>query len=122
MRERDVFRQVETLRHRDATCLVSGPALEVHARAVAHSSESVRPSFVSDADLDAIAAPQVSTMAAIELCLDGLWRRTDGGYVITDVDYVAEVLADAARPHAWRRLTALGRRVWTELNSDRFIP
>ncbi|BBY26688.1 hypothetical protein [Mycolicibacterium sediminis] len=122
MRDRDVFRQVETLRHRDATSSVSRPALEVHARAVARASESVRPSFVSDTDLDAIADPRVSTMAALELCLDGLWRRADDGYVITDVDYVADVLADAGRPRAWRTLSTLARRVWIELNSDRFIP
>ena len=124
MRNDDVFREVMALRRRPDTADVTASALDVHARAVARSSESIRPSFVSDADLDAVAPPPVTTMAAIELCLAGLWRRTDGGYVVTDVDYVADVVAHGFRSRRrWRhRVSVALRRLWTELNAERFIP
>ncbi len=57
-------------------------------------------------------------MAAIELSLAGWWHRLDGGYVIVDQELID------AMPHSptWRRLGAACRRVWTALNSERFIP
>jgi hypothetical protein len=124
MRDEDVFREVSALRRRPDTADVTASALDVHARAVARSSRSIRPSFVSDADLDHVAPPRVSTMAAIELCLAGLWRRTDDGYVVTDVDYVADVVAHGfGARRRWRHwASATMRRLWAELNRERFIP
>jgi hypothetical protein len=122
MRERHVFREVEALRRRADRSLVTRLGLEVHVRVVARCADVLRPSFVADSDLDELADPHVTTMAAVELCLAGLWRRTEGGYVITDVDYVAAALAAAEQPRWTRRLGAARRSLWAELNSERFIP
>lgn len=122
MLERDVSHQVEALRRRPDRSLVTTPALGVHVRVVARSADVIRPSYVTDSELDELADPQVTTMAAVELCLAGLWRRTEGGYVITDVDYIASVLVEAQHPRWTRRLAATCRRLWAERDSERFIP
>ena len=90
-------------------------------RAVGHSVRTANPAFISDAALDTVAPGHVTTMAAVELCLAGLWHRTTngyGGYVIADselIDHMAEV-------RVLRRFKAACRKVWRELNSERFIP
>lgn len=121
MRTKTVFTEVETLLCRDAFQYVSPVALEIHVRAVARSVRSANPAFISDAGLDAIAPGPVTTLAAADLCLAGMWHRTSGGYggyVIADdelIDYLAEV-------PLLRRVKAVARRWWRELNSERFIP
>ncbi|OFJ54060.1 hypothetical protein [Mycolicibacterium grossiae] len=122
MRDIDVSREARALRRDPRRSEVTTLALEVHVRAVARSTRSQRPSFVSDADLDAVAPPRVATMAAIELCLAALWRRAEDGYVVTDVDYVARVLVGGHERATWRRPVAAARRLWATLNSERFIP
>src|SRR4051812_14451680 len=98
MRSRTVFTQVETLLCRTEFRDVSPLALELHVRAAARSVRTASPTFISDAGLDAIAPGPVTTMAAIDLCLAGLWQRSSngygdqgdqGGYVITDAALVA---------------------------------
>ena len=113
-----VFTEVAALRADTARPVVSPAALEVHVRAVCHLAQSTRAQFIDDAGLDAIASGPVTTMAAIELCLAGWWRRLDGGYVVVDQELIDALSHGRAR----RRLGAALRRVWTELNSERFIP
>jgi predicted PolB exonuclease-like 3'-5' exonuclease len=75
----------------------------------------------ASAGLDAIAPGNVTTMAAVELCLAGLWHRTTngyGGYVIAD----AELIDHMAQVPLLRGFKAVCRRVWRELTSERFIP
>jgi hypothetical protein len=121
MRVKSVFTEVETLLCRNNMRDVSPLALEIHVRAVGHSVRTANPAFISDASLDAIAPGHVTTMAAVELCLAGLWHRTTngyGGYVIADaelIDYMAEV-------PALRQFKAFCRKLWRELNSEKFIP
>ena len=121
MRTKAVFRDVETLLCRNDFRDLSPIAVELHVRAVGRSVRTANPAFVSDAGLDAIAPGHVTTMAAVELCLAGLWQRTTsgyGGYVIVD-DELIGLLADG---RLLRRIKALCRGVWRELNGERFIP
>ena len=121
MRTKSVFSEVETLLCRDAFRYVSPLALEIHVRAVSRTVRTANPAFISDAGLDAIAAGRVTTMAAAELCLAGLWHRTTtgyGGYVIAD----SELIDHMSTPSAIRHLKAAGQRLWRELNSERVIP
>lgn len=121
MRTKAVFSEVETLLCRDPFRYVTPLALEIHVRAVARSVRSANPAFISDAGLDAIAPGNVTTMAAAELCVAGIWHRTGGGYggyVIADdelIDHLAEM-------PVLRRIKDVCRRWWRELNSERFIP
>ena len=118
---KSVFIEVEALSRRNNLRSVSPLALEIHVRAVGRSVRTANPALISDAGLDAIAPGHVTTMAAVELCLAGLWHRTTngyGGYVIADpelIDHMAEV-------RVLRRFKAACRKVWRELNSERFIP
>ena len=94
---KSVFIEVEALSRRNNLRSVSPLALEIHVRAVGRSVRTANPALISDAGLDAIAPGHVTTMAAVELCLAGLWHRTTngyGGYVIADpelIDHMAEV-------------------------------
>ncbi|WP_319452775.1 MULTISPECIES: hypothetical protein [unclassified Mycobacterium] len=121
MRVKSVFTEVETLLCRNNMRDVSPLALEIHVRAVGRSVRTANPAFISDAGLDAIAPGHATTMAAVELCLAGLWHRTTngyGGYVIADaelIDYMAEV-------PVLRRFKVFCRKLWRELNSEKFIP
>ena len=121
MRVKSVFTEVETLLCRNKMRDVSPLALEIHVRAVGRSVRTANPAFISDAGLDSIAPGHVTTMAAVELCLAGLWHRTTngyGGYVIADpelIDHMAEV-------RVLRRFKAACRKLWQELNSERFMP
>jgi hypothetical protein len=121
MRTKTVFTQVETLLCRDDFRDVTPLALEIHVRAVARSVRTANPAFISDTGLDAIAPGPVTTLAAVELCLAGLWHRTAGGYggyVISDSDLIDHM----AELPVLRRLKDVCRRWWRELNSERFIP
>ncbi|WP_319448327.1 MULTISPECIES: hypothetical protein [unclassified Mycobacterium] len=121
MRVKSVFTEVETLLCRNNMRDVSPLALEIHVRAVSRSVRTANPAFISDAGLDAIAPGHVTTMAAVELCLAGLWHRTTngyGGYVIADgelIDHLAEL-------PLLRGIKAACRRLWRELNSEKVIP
>jgi hypothetical protein len=121
MRVKSVFTEVETLLCRNNMRDVSPLALEIHVRAVSRSVRTANPAFISDAGLDAIAPGHVTTMAAVELCLAGLWHRTTNGYagyVIADgelIDHLAEL-------PLLRGIKAACRRLWRELNSEKVIP
>jgi hypothetical protein len=111
MRVKRVFIEVEALQARKEPCHVSARSLELHVRAVGRSVRTANPTFISDAGLDAIAPGHVSTMAAVELCLAGLWHRTTtgyGGYIIDDPDLVDRM----AEIRTLRRFKAAFRRFW----------
>lgn len=105
MRDSGVFAQVKTLQNRERSALLSTLALEIHVRAVADRIGSPYPAFVPDERLDAIAPGRVTTMAAIELCMAGMWYRATDGYVIADLDLVEHL----SRPARQRWLQAVGR-------------
>jgi hypothetical protein len=94
---------------------VSQPALEIHVRAVASSVRTDCPVFISDDTLDEIAPAHLNTIAALELCLAGLWDRASGGYVISDLHLIE-------RLSGRRRVATVLRRWWAALNRDNFIP
>lgn len=111
MRNKTVSTQVEALLCRAEFRDVSPLALEIHVRAVSRSVRSANPTFISDAGLDAVAPARVTTMAAVELCLAGLWHRSTGGYggyVIADDDLI-DHLSDVP---VLRRIKAACLRVW----------
>jgi hypothetical protein len=105
MRDSVVFARVKTLQNRERSALLSTIALEIHVRAVADRIGTARPAFVPDDRLDAIASGRVTTMAAVELCMAGMWYRAADGYVIADLDLVE----DMSKPARRRWLRALGR-------------
>ena len=121
MRTKTVFTEVEALLCRDEFRWVTPLALEIHVRAVARSVRGADPAFISDRDLDSTAPGPVTTLAAVELCLAGVWHRTssgDGGYVVSDdalIDHLSE-------PPLLRRVRAALRGLRRELTSERFIP
>lgn len=118
MRDKVVYDEVAVLRAKKRSQWVSPTALELHVRAIARTVHTDCPVFVSDDLLDEIAAGPVSTMAALELTLSGLWDRARGGYVVSDLDLIDRLGTGAAR----RRLTSMLRRWWQVLNRDNFIP
>jgi hypothetical protein len=93
---------------------VSAPALEIHVRAVDQSVRTSCPAFVSDELLDKVAPGSVTTIAALELCLAGLWLRVNGGYSVDDADLIAHL--SVGRVRRW------ARRAWQYLNSEPVIP
>jgi hypothetical protein len=118
MRDDAVYAEVETLRERGKGPVLTPMALEIHVRAVDHTVHTTCPAFISDHALDAIAPGRVTTMAALELCLAEVWHRAKDGYVIADFDLIDHMSEGPTR----RRLRAACRRLWRELNSERFIP
>lgn len=129
MREKWVFAEVETLRARPAGPMVSTVALEIHVRAIDRTIRTAFPAFVSDNDLDAIASGQVTTLAALELCLAGMWHRTKDGYVVSDFDFIDHMSAGIVRRRLrtarsrWTRTTVIAfHRAWDFLNRDNFVP
>jgi hypothetical protein len=118
MRDKIVYAEIETLRDRGNGPALSALALEMHVRAVDRSVHTECPAFISDEALDAIAPARVTTMAALELCLADVWHRAKDGYVIADFDLIDHMSASPAR----RRLQAACRRLWRELNSEKFVP
>ena len=118
MHDMAVFMEVATLRAKPTGRDVSLSALEMHVRVVAHTVHTDCPGFITDRGLDVVAPGPATTMAAIELCLAGLWRRIDVGYVIAD-----DELIDHMSHTSWtRKFTAACRRVWKALNSESVIP
>lgn len=113
-----VFMEVATLRAKPTGRDVSLSALEMHVRVVDHTVHTVSPEFISDRGLDVVAPGPVTTMAAIELCLVGWWRRIDGGYVISD----DELIRQMSHSSLTRRFSATFRRLWKALNSESVIP
>jgi hypothetical protein len=118
MHDMAVFMEVATLRAKPTGRDVSLSSLEMHVRVVDHTVHTDCPEFITDRGLDVVAPGSVTTMAAIELCLVGLWRRIDGGYVIAD----DELIRQMSRTSWTRRVRAACRRVWKALNSETFIP
>ncbi len=112
-----VFNQVDAVHP-----VVSPASLEVHVRAVRHLARTTGAQFIDDAGLDGIAPGRVTTIAALELCLAGWWRRLDGGYVIAEAIVGRDPTRPMSRGRAWRRVAAVCRRVWKALNSEKFIP
>lgn len=79
--------------------VVTRAALKLHTYAILVSIEVGHPGFISDEYLGAI---QVETsVTALELTLSGLWRRTKGGYRVSE----RETLRVAGEVH--RQLLAL---------------
>lgn len=105
MRDSVVFAQVKSLQNRKRSALVSPAALEIHVRAVADRKGAAYPAFVPDDRLDAIAPGPVTTMAALELCMAGMWYRASNGYVVADLDLIEHF----ARPAGRRWVRAIGR-------------
>jgi hypothetical protein len=118
VRDKAVYDEVAVLRTKTRTKNVSPAALEVHVRAVDRSVRTDCPVFISDALLDEIASAQVSTMAALELSLAGLWGRADGGYVMFDLNLIDRLGSSAVR----HRVISALRRSWRAINRDNFIP
>ena len=110
--------EVSLLRAKKRSQHVSTSALELHVRALACTVHTDCPVFVPDAVLDQLAPAQVSTMAALELSLAGLWDRAHGGYVVSDLDLIERLGTHSLR----RTLTSALRRSWAVLNRDNFIP
>lgn len=129
MHEKAVFTEVETLRRRTAVAAVSTSALEIHVRAVEHSADSIYPAFIPDDALDEIAAGPVTTMAALELCLAGLWHRAKDGYVVADFDLIEHMSGGplrrrlrSARTRWTAKIVGACRTSWEVLNRDNFVP
>jgi len=118
VRDKVVYDEVAVLRAKKRSQCVSPAALELHVRAVDRTVRTDCPVFVSDALLDEIATGHVSTMAALELSLAGLWDRARGGYVVSDLDLIDRLGTSAAR----RTLASTLRHWWQVLNRDNFIP
>jgi hypothetical protein len=119
--DRAVFSEVAVLRDKPRGRFVTAAALEVHVRAVARSIHTDYPAFVGYADLDGIAPGTVSTMAAVELCLAGLWVQARDGYVVVDNELIRRLSTGTVSRLAHVTSRTL-RTLWSALNDERFIP
>ncbi|CAN5698356.1 hypothetical protein BH09ACT7_BH09ACT7_01300 [soil metagenome] len=129
MHEWSVFSEVEKLRGRTNGSAVSIVALEIHVRAIDRSVHTTFPAFVPDDDLDMIAPGQVTTIAALELCLAGMWHRAKDGYVVSDFDFIEHMSMGpvrrrlrSARSRWTKRTIAACHHAWDVLNRDNFVP
>jgi hypothetical protein len=129
MREWAIFSEVAELRGRKTGPAVSIVALEIHVRAIARTVHTPFPAFVSDDDLDLIAPGHVTTIAALELCLAGMWHRAKDGYVVSDFDFIEHMSVGPMRRRLrsararWTKKTAAAyHHVWDVLNRDNFVP
>lgn len=125
MRERMVFDEVAALRRRTTGPTISPVALEIHVRSIDRAVHTPFPAFVSDDDLDMIASGSVTTIAALELCLAGLWHRAKDGYVVSDLDFVDHMSASPMQRRLRRVRSQWIRRTvtaWRVLNRDNFVP
>ena len=114
MHSKTLSAEMEALRDSRRGAHVSATAIELHVRSVYQSVRTPRPTFVSDAALDALAPGSVTTPAALELWMAGLWQRVPGGYLVVDRELIAHLSAGPVRRFA--------RRVWLNLNSESIIP
>ncbi|MBI3214224.1 MAG: hypothetical protein HYZ38_10410 [Mycobacterium sp.] len=125
MRDKVVHHEMETLREREQLCVLSPVALEIHLRSVERSARSQWPAFVPDSTLDALAPGHLTTMAALELSLAGLWHRAKDGYVVSDLVLVEQLAASPLRraAHRWAtRCASMLVRAWRAVNRDNFVP
>ena len=106
--------EMEALRDSGRGAHVSAPALEIHVRAVHQSVRTSCPAFVSDELLDTVAPGPVTTIAALELCLAGLWLRVHRGYAVNDADLIDHLSVGPVR--RWVH------RAWNYLTSEPVIP
>lgn len=113
-----VLAEVDAIQQTTRGQSVSRAALEIHVRAVERSVRTRYPAFVSYADLDGVAVGPATTLAALELCLNGLWVQGRDGYVIADIELI-ERLSHSPLPRA---LAQACRRLWRALNSESVIP
>jgi hypothetical protein len=118
VRDKVVYDEVAALRAKKRSQYVSPAALELHVRAVSRAVHTDCPVFVSDVMLDEIAPAHVTTMAALELSLAGLWDRARDGYVISDLELIDRLSTSAVR----RTVAATLHRWWHAINRDNFIP
>jgi hypothetical protein len=107
MRDSVVFAEVRSLQGRDRSANLSSSALEIHVRSVMDRVGTTYPAFIPDERLDAVGPGRVTTIAALELCLAGLWYRAADGYVIADLDLVERL----GEPLGRRRMRAVVRFV-----------
>jgi hypothetical protein len=114
VRQKALSAEVEALRYSRRGADVSALALEIHVQAVGRGIGSSCPSFIPDQRLDAITSGSVTTMAAIELWLSGLWFRVEGGYVADDPELIDHLSVG--------RLRRWARKLWRYLNSEPVIP
>jgi hypothetical protein len=114
VRQKAKSAEIEALRYSRRGANVSRLALEIHVRAVGRGIGSSCPSFIPDERLDAMAPGSVTTMAAIELCLTGLWFRVEGGYVADDPELIDHLSVG--------RLRRWARKLWRYLNSEPVVP
>jgi hypothetical protein len=82
--------------------LVSRAALRLHVYAILASVEAGRPGLVTDQYLDAVTVD--TSVAALELCTAGLWKRVEDGYEVLET----ETLRVAGEVH--RQLDQLAAR------------
>jgi hypothetical protein len=125
VRDRTVYNEVELLRRRVDYPAVSDAALEIHVRAVDNSARTRRPEYVSDVALDALASGHITTLAALELTLARLWRRTTDGYVVCDLELIDHLSTGEAQRASLRWIRSAGAalaRCWRVLNSETVIP
>lgn len=64
--------------------VVTRDALKLHTYGILVSIEVGQPGYISDEYLNSISAE--SSLAALELCLVGLWERTDQGYRVGEAE------------------------------------
>jgi hypothetical protein len=122
MHDMAVFMEVATLRAKPTGRDVSLSALEMHVRVVDYTVHTECPGFISDSGLDVVAPGALTTMAAVELCLVGWWRRLDGGYVISDDELIKHMAQSTWTRKVVAKVVAASRRVWKALNSESVIP
>jgi hypothetical protein len=122
MHDMAVFMEVATLRAKPTGRDVSLSALEMHVRVVDYTVHTECPGFISDRGLDVVAPGALTTMAAVELCLVGWWRRLDGGYVISDDELIKHMAQSTWTRKVVAKVAAASRRVWKALNSESVLP
>jgi hypothetical protein len=83
------FFEVDCARGRRGRML-SRDGLMLHMSAVTDCARTPTPNFVPDVYLDEVCAD--TTVAAVELCLTGLWERVSDGYLVLDQEFVDQVV------------------------------